>query len=233
VPPRDAASERGQLSRDLVLTGAIEVADAGGIESLTIRSLAGHLGVKPMTVYYYVANKDEILDGIVDAVFSEIELPTPGGDWRAQMRRRAISTRAALRRHRWAIGLLESRTSPGPATLRHHDAVIATLRAAGFSLELTAHAYALLDSYTYGFALQEAGLPFEGPETVSGVAEPIMERFSTGEYPNLVEMAAAYYFQPGYDFGDEFEFGLTVVLDGLSRPAAQGKPDVARDAAPG
>ena len=186
-----------------------------------------------MSVYYYVANKDEILDGIVDSVFSEIDLPMPGGDWKAQMRRRAISTRAVLRRHRWAIGLLESRTSPGPATLRHHDAVLGTLRAAGFSLELTAHAYALLDSYTYGFALQEAGLPFEGPETVAGVAEPIMERFSTGAYPNLVEMAAEYYFRPGYDFGDEFEYGLTLVLDGLSRPEAQGKPDVAGDATSG
>jgi AcrR family transcriptional regulator len=205
-----------------VLRGAVSVADAGGIAALTIRSLAVELGVKPMSVYHHVANKDEILDGIVDIVFSEMELPRVDGDWRAELRRRASSARKVLRAHPWAIGLLESRTSPGPATLRHHDAVLGTLRAAGFSRELTAHAYALLDSYTYGFALQEAGLPFEGPETVADVAAPMMERFATGEYPHLVEMATEYYLQPGYDFGDEFEFGLDLILDGLARSLHPG-----------
>ena len=157
-------AERVPLSRERVLRGAIAVADAAGVGALTIRSLAQHLGVKPMSVYYYVANKDEILDGIVDLVFSEIDLPSPGGDWRSEMRRRAISARRVLRRHPWAIGLLESRKTPGPATLRHHDAVIGTLREAGFSVEMTAHAYALLDSYVYGFALQEAALPFTAPK---------------------------------------------------------------------
>jgi AcrR family transcriptional regulator len=213
----DEAEERPRLSRDRVLESAMAVADAGGIDALTIRSLAQHLGVKPMSVYYYVANKDEILDGIVDLVFSEIELPASDGDWRAEMRRRADSARRALRAHPWAIGLMESRTSPGPATLRHHDAVIATLRGAGFSLALTAHAYALLDSYVYGFALQEAGLPFDGADTVADVAEPIMERFATGEYPHLVEMATGYYFKPGYDFGDEFTWGLELILDALAQ----------------
>jgi AcrR family transcriptional regulator len=200
-----------------VLCAAVAIADAGGIGSLTIRSLAHELGVKPMTVYYHVANKDEILDGIVDLVFSEIELPSAGGDWRSEMRRRAISARQVLRRHPWAIGLMESRTTPGPATLRHHDATIGTLRGAGFSVEMTAHAYALLDSYVYGFALQEAALPFKGPETVADVAEPIVQQFSTGAYPHLVEMATDYILQPGYDFGDEFEFGLRVILDALTR----------------
>jgi AcrR family transcriptional regulator len=218
--PDDSREERPRLSRARVMRGAVAVADAGGIDSLTIRSLAKSLGVKPMSVYYYVANKEEILDGIVDLVFSEIELPATGGDWRAELRRRADSARGALRAHPWAIGLMESRTSPGPATLRHHDAVIATLRAAGFSQALTAHAYALLDSYTYGFALQEVGLPFDGSDTVADVAEPIMERFSTGEYPHLVEMATDYYLEPGYDFGDEFEWGLNLILDALTRSAA-------------
>ncbi len=215
----EAAEGRPRLNRARVLQGAMAVADAGGLDALTIRSLAQHLGVKPMSVYYYVANKDEILDGIVDLVFSEIELPASGGDWRAEMRSRADSARQALRAHPWAIGLMESRTSPGPATLRHHDAVIATLRGAGFSLALTAHAYALLDSYVYGFALQEAGLPFEGADTVADVAEPIMERFTTGEYPHLVEMATGYYFQSGYDFGDEFTWGLELILDALAASA--------------
>ncbi|HEX6148188.1 TetR/AcrR family transcriptional regulator [Nocardioides sp.] len=208
---------RPRLSRERVLRGAMAIADEGGIDSLTIRSLAQGLGVKPMSVYYYVANKDEILDGIIDLVFSEIELPAAGGDWRVEMRRRADSTRTTLRSHPWAIGLMESRTSPGPATLRHHDAVIATLRGAGFSQELTAHAYALIDSYVYGFALQEIGLPFEGADTVADVAEPIMEQFATGEYPHMVEMATDYYLRPGYDFGDEFTWGLDLILDALVR----------------
>jgi len=215
--PADNREGRPRLSRERVLSGAMEVADAGGIDALTIRSLAQNLGVKPMSVYYYVANKDEILDGIIDLVFSEIELPAAGGDWRAEIARRAHSARQVLRAHPWAIGLMESRTSPGPATLRHHDAVIATLRGVGFSHELTAHAYALLDSYTYGFALQEVGLPFEGSGTVADVAGPIMEQFSTGEYPHLVEMTTDYYLQPGYDFGDEFTWGLDLILDALTR----------------
>ena len=118
--------------------------------------------------------------------------------------------------HPWAIGLLESRTSPGPATLHHHDSVLACLRHAGFSRGMTAHAYALIDSYVYGFALQEASLPFEGPDSVADVVAPIMELMASGAYPTMVEMAQTYYLQPGYDFGDEFEFGLDLILDGLA-----------------
>ncbi|MER5324936.1 TetR/AcrR family transcriptional regulator [Streptosporangium roseum] len=208
--------DRVPLSRERVLRAAVAVADAGGLGSLTIRSLAHELGVKPMSVYYHVSNKDEIFDGIVDLVFSEIELPSPDGDWRSEMRRRATSARRVLRRHPWAIGLLESRTTPGPATLRHHDATIGTLRRAGFSVEMTAHAYVLLDSYVYGFALQEAALPFHGPDTAAEVAEPTMQQFSPEEYPHLVELATEHILQPGYDFGNEFEFGLSVILDALA-----------------
>jgi AcrR family transcriptional regulator len=208
---------RPALSRERVLQGAVAVADARGIAALTIRSLAQHLGVKPMSLYYYVANKNEILDAIVDVVFSEIDLPTVDGDWRSEVHLRATSARHVLRRHSWAIGLLESRTSPGPATLRHHDAMIGTLRGAGFSIEMTAHAYALIDSYVYGFALQEAALPFEGSDDVATVVEPMIEQFSTSEYPHLVELATEHVLRPGYDFGDEFDFGLTLILDGLAR----------------
>jgi AcrR family transcriptional regulator len=195
----------------------VGVADAGGLAALTIRSLAQELGVKPMSLYHHVANKDEILDGVVDIVFGEIDLPRVEGDWRTEMRRRADSAREVLRRHRWAIGLLESRTSPGPATLRHHDAVLGTLRGAGFSREMTAHAYALIDSYVYGFALQEASLPFEGPESMGDVAEPIMELVAAGEYPHFLDMTTSYYVRPGYDFADEFAFGLDLILDALAR----------------
>ncbi|MGZ8725715.1 TetR/AcrR family transcriptional regulator [Aeromicrobium sp.] len=209
--------ERAPLSRERVLRGAVAVADAGGIGALTIRTLAKKLGVKPMSVYHHVANKGEILDGIVDIVFGEIELPSTDGDWRSEIHRRALSARSVLRRHPWGIGLLESRTTPGPATLRHHDANIGTLRGAGFSVEMTAHAYALLDSYVYGFALQEASLPFDGPETVADIAEPMMQEFPAGDYPHLVELATEYILKPGYDFGNEFEFGLGLILDGLTR----------------
>jgi AcrR family transcriptional regulator len=221
-PVVERPEERPPLSRERVLRGAVAVADAGGIGTLTMRSLARELGVKPMSLYYYVAGKDEILDGIVDLVFSEIDLPSPGSDWRSQMRRRAVSARRALRRHPWAIGLMESRANPGPATLRHHDATLATLRGAGFSVAMTAHAYALLDSYIYGFALQEAALPFN-PETVTEAAEAIMEQFA-GEYPHLAEMATEHILRPGYDYGDEFEIGLTVILDALTRSIPADAP---------
>jgi AcrR family transcriptional regulator len=216
MPARDIAT-RPRLSRERVLQGAVAVADRGGIASLTIRSLATELGVKPMSVYHHVANKGEILDGIVDIVFSEIESPTIGGDWHAEMRRRAASAREALRRHPWAIGLLESRTNPGPATLKHHDAVIGALRGAGFSVEMTAHAYALIDAYVYWFALSEVSLPINGPETVTEVAEQMMEQYTAEEYPHLVEFSIEHVMRPGYDYGEEFEFGLGVVLDGLAR----------------
>ena len=212
----DSPQQRAPLSRERVLRGAVAVADAGGVGSLTIRSLAQELGVKPMSVYHYVANKDEILDGIVDLVFREIELPSAGGDWRSEMRRSAISARRVLRRHPWAIALLQSRINPGPATLRHHNAIIGTLRGAGFSVEMTAHAYALLDSYVYGFALSEASLPINGPETVAEVAESMNKQVSADEYPHLVEFATEHILKPGYDFGNEFEFGLTVILDALT-----------------
>ena len=208
---------REPLSRDRVLAAALAVADEGGLPGLTIRSLAQRLGAKPMSVYHYVASKDEILDGLVDLVFAEIELPEPNGDWRGEMTRRARSAREVLRRHPWSIGLLESRTSPGPATLRHHDATIAALRSGGFSIGQTAHAYAVLDAFVYGFAVQESSLPFEGPDGAAEVAEPIMALMGTGEYPHLVEFAQEHALQPGYDFGDEFDFGLDLVLDGLAR----------------
>jgi len=212
-----AASQRLPLSRERVLECAVALADESGLSALTIRTLAQSMGTKPMSLYYYVANKDEILDGIVDMVFSEIEPPMPGRDWRGEMQQRSHGVRSALRRHPWAVGLLESRSAPGPATLRHHEATLATLREAGFSVQLTAHAYALLDSYIYGFALQEAALPFEGRDTAAEITNPIMERFATGEYPRMVEIAVEHVLKPGYDFGDEFEFGLNLILDGLNR----------------
>lgn len=216
-----SAEKRVPLSRERVLGGALAVADAEGADSLTMRLLAEHLGVKPMALYHHVANKSEIIDGIVDLVFSEIELPSVSGQWRPEMTRRACSARQVLRRHPWSIALLQSRTHPGPATLRHHNAVIGTLRAAGFSVVMTAHAYALLDSYIYGFALSEASLPINGPETVAEVAESMMLQYLAEDYPHLSEFSTEHILKPGYDFGQEFEFGLELVLDGLTRSLAQ------------
>jgi AcrR family transcriptional regulator len=215
----ESTAERAPLSRERVLDGAMAIADAGGIGSLTIRSLAPELGVKPMSVYHYVANKDEIIDGIVDRVYGEMELPSAEGDWRAEMHRRCTSAREVLGRHPWAIPLLQSRTAPGPATLHHHDAVIACLRGPGLSVEMTAHALALIDSYVFGFALSEAALPIHGPESVPEIAEAIMQRFATGAYPHLLEFSTEHVMKPGYDFGEEFEFGLGVVLDAFGERA--------------
>jgi AcrR family transcriptional regulator len=199
-----------------VLRGALAVADAGGLDSLTIRSLAHELGVKPMSVYHHVAGKSAILDGIVDIVFSEIELPPTDGDWRTGMRVRAHSARAVLRRHPWGIALLQSRTNPGPATLRHHDAVIGCLRSAGFPVPLTAHAFALIDSYVYGFALSETALPINGPETVTEIATSMMPADAADTYPHLTEFTTEHVLRPGYDFGAEFDYGLDLILDALA-----------------
>src|SRR5258708_2933273 len=171
-----------------------------------MRRLGEALGGEAMSLYNYVANKSELLDGMVDLVFSEMDLPSGAGGWKVAMRLRAISARRALSRHRWAIGLMESRSSPGPATLHHHDGVIASLREGGFSLEMAAHAFSVLDSYIYGFSLQEASLPFDTPEETADVAQMILRQTPPDEHPHLTELAGEHVLQPGYDYGKEFEF---------------------------
>ena len=212
---RDAA--RQPLSRERVVRAAMALADAGGIDALTMRRLGDELGVEAMSLYKHVANKDDLIDGMTDAVFAEIELPSGATDWRTAMRERAVSVRAALSRHPWATHLMQSRTSPGPATMRHHDTVIGALRSAGFSVALTAHAFSALDSYIYGFALQQWSLPFETGEQTAELAEAILAQFPAEAYPHLAELTVQHVLQPGYDYGDEFEFGLDLVLDGLER----------------
>ncbi|HET6745901.1 MAG TPA: TetR/AcrR family transcriptional regulator [Candidatus Limnocylindria bacterium] len=214
------AEPRSRLSRERVLDAAIANADAGGLEALSMRTLAEMLDVAPMALYRHVANKDDLIDAMVDVVFSEIGVPSGGGDWQTAMRQRAIAVRDALLRHRWAIGLLESRRSPGPANLRHHDAVIGRLRAAGFSVEMAAHAYSLLDAYIYGFALTKMSLPFDTGVEVAEVAQSMLEPFPVNEYPNLVEFITEHAMKPGYDYGDEFEYGLDIILEGLERKLA-------------
>jgi AcrR family transcriptional regulator len=211
------APPRQPLSRERVVRAAMALADAGGIDALTMRRLGDELGVEAMSLYRHVANKDDLIDGMTDAVFAEIELPSGATDWRTAMRERAVSVRAALSRHPWATPLMQSRTSPGPATMRHHDTVIGTLRTAGFSVALTAHAFSALDSYIYGFAQQQRSLPFETGEQTAELAEAILAQFPAEAYPHLAELTVQHVLQPGYDYGDEFEFGLDLVLDGLER----------------
>ena len=214
MPPRTP------LSRDRVVAAGIALADASGIESLTMRRLGEALGVEAMSLYKHVSNKSDLLDGMTDAVFGEIDLPEIGSEWRTAMRERAISARAALNRHPWAIALVSSRTAPGDATLRHHDTVIGTLRAAGFSIPLAAHAYSAIDSYVYGFALQEATLPFDTADEAAEVGKQMFDRMTAELYPHLTEFTVGHVLQPGYEYGAEFEYGLDLVLDGLERDLA-------------
>jgi AcrR family transcriptional regulator len=213
-----ATKARIPLSGERVLLAAVAFADEHGIASLSMRKLGEVLGVEAMSLYNHVANKDQLLDGMVDLVFSEIDLPAGGADWQTAMRERAQSARQALGRHPWAIGLMSARTSPGPATLRHHDAIIGSLRMAGFSIAMAAHAFSAIDSYVYGFALQEATLPFgDTEEETVEVARTMMAQFPADAFPHLTEFSVEHVLQPGYDYGIEFDFGLDLILDGLER----------------
>ncbi len=218
-PPPPQISTRTPLTKDRVLTGAMELADQIGIESFTIRKLAAALDVKPMTIYHHVSGKEAILDGMVGIVFAEIDPPPTDADWKTAMRQRCMSARTVLARHPWAAPLMESRTSPDPEILQHHDAVVGCLRRGGFSVAMTAHAYALIDSYIYGFALQEANLPFDSEAEIGDASEAIIDTFSMEAYPYLTELTAEHILQPGYRFGDEFAFGLDLILDGLESVA--------------
>jgi AcrR family transcriptional regulator len=212
---RRGAAARTPLSRELVIRTAVAVADAKGPAALTMRAIAEPLGVETMSLYHHVAGREEILDGMVDAVFGEIELPPRDTHWRRAMRHRADSARAVLRRHPWAVALLDSRTRPGPATLRHHDAVLGALRAGGFSVPMAAHAVSLIDSYLYGFVLQEVSLPFTGAAQEKEVADGILRELPADACPHLAELIAEHALGPGYDYAEEFTFGLALILDAL------------------
>lgn len=208
--------KRQPLSRDRVLKAAIRVADRGGADAISMRRVAKELGVEAMSLYHHVPNKEAILDGVVDAVFASIELPPADhDDWRDAIRARACSARAVLSQHRWALGLVDSRRNPGPATLRHHDAVLGVLSKAGFTLSMAAHAVSIIDSYIGGFVLQEANLPVKSPEDLQDVAGGILEHLPADELPYLAELIAEHALQPGYDYNSEFSYGLNLILDAL------------------
>lgn len=213
-----AAAAREPVTRERAVRLAVELADSGGIESVSMRKLATELGITPMSLYYHVKSKDDILDGMLDAVYAEMHMPGVEVAWRTAMLERARSTREVLARHPWAISL-DARTSPGPATLGHLDATIGVLRAAGFSMPLVGHAMSLLDSYAQGFAMQEATLPLDASGDIGAVTEDILaqQEMMSNAFPNLAEMAATLILQTGYAYGNEFEFGLEVILDGIER----------------
>jgi AcrR family transcriptional regulator len=210
---------RAPLSEERVLRTAVALADRHGLDWLSMRKLADELDVAAMTLYYYVPNKERLIDGMVDIVFSEIEPPSLELDWKTAMRRRAVSTRDALNRHRWAVGHMEGRTNHGPANLRLHDAVLGCLRAAGFSIEATVHAYSVQDAYIYGFALQETDMSSETPDDFAAEAQRQMREYEAvlAEYPHLVEVVGGYVAKSGYDYAKEFLFGLDLILDSLDK----------------
>jgi AcrR family transcriptional regulator len=211
-PPK----RRQPLSKDRVLRAAIRVADRGGVGAITMRQVSRELGVEAMSLYHHVPNKEAILDGVVDMVFAAIELPpVEHDDWRDAIRTRACSARRVLSQHRWALGLMDSRRNPGPATLRHHDAVLGVLRTAGFALPMAAHAVSIIDSYIGGFVLQEANLPIKTPDELHDVASGILERLPAEELPYLTEMIVDHALQPDYDYSGEFNYGLDLILDAL------------------
>jgi AcrR family transcriptional regulator len=207
---------REPVTRERAIRVAVALADEGGIDSLSMRKLAGELGIEAMSLYYHVTSKDDILDGMLDVVYGEFATPRAGDEWRAAMRERAESTRAVLARHPWAISI-KARTSPGPATLGHLDSVIGCLLSAGFSMPTVGHAMSLLDSYVQGFAMQEATLPLDAAGDIGAATEDIMaqQEQMAQAFPNLAEMAVTLILQPGYAYGNEFEFGLELILDGI------------------
>lgn len=211
---RQVASDAG-LSKQRVVVEAVRLADRDGVDGLSMRRLAGELDAGAMTLYRYVASKDELLDAMIDIVFDEIELPPEDTDWQSAMRREALSAQQALGRHPWAISLMESRTSPGPANLRHREAVTACLRRAGFSVLMATHANWLLNSYVYGHALQAASLPFDTADELANMTEDVyLPLLPPDEFPYLNESAAGLV-AAGYDPGEEFMFGLNLILAAL------------------
>ena len=210
------SNPRTPLSRERVLRAAVDLADEGGLERLSMRELGRRLGVEAMSLYNHVANKDDVLDGMVDLVVGEIDLPAPETDWRQSMRLRAASALKAFTRHPWATVLIDSRVHGGLGRLRYFEAVIGALRRAGFPIELSARAFSLIDSYVYGFCRQSLNLA-SADAGGGDAAEAFLQALPEKEYPYLAEMAAMQAATPGYDEASDFEFGLNLILDGLQR----------------
>jgi AcrR family transcriptional regulator len=209
-------ANKAPLNLNRTLQVALVIADDDGLEAVTMRRLARELGVEAASLYHHVNGKSQILDGLVDLVAAEIEHPVPSTDWRAAISERAYNTRAVLRRHPWAVSLMASRTSPGPATLALLETGIRCFREGGFSVLEAAHAISVVDSYVHGFVLQEVNLPFRDESELAALTAAIMETVPASECPYLFEMTVEHVLKPGFDYGNEFDSGLKVLLDGAA-----------------
>jgi AcrR family transcriptional regulator len=204
------------LSSERILTAALDLADEGGIEALSMRKIGQRLGVEAMSLYNHVANKDEILNGLVEMILGQIEIPSPEGDWKEGMRRRASSAREVFRRHPWAMGLVESYSrNSGPQRLQYHDAVLGSLHKAGFDDRLAMRTFSILDAYIFGFILQELSMDFEDQESLEEIGADLLRQMAAS-YPNLTRVTATA-MSEGYDHAGEFRFGLDLILDALER----------------
>lgn len=210
-----AKKARAPLTRERILAAGLRMADRGGLEALSMRNLAQALKVEAMSLYNHVASKEDLLDGLVDLVAGEIELPAPGGDWRATMRRRAVSAHAVLMRHPWATMLFVSRMNVGPNMLRYVDATIGCLRAAGFSYPMADHAWNTLDAFVYGFTLQRLNFPLE-PAEYASAAEGFLPMIPPEKYPHLRGLSEEI-IAGRHDGIQQLELGLDLLLDGLNR----------------
>ncbi|GAB3598931.1 TetR/AcrR family transcriptional regulator C-terminal domain-containing protein [Microbacterium tumbae] len=211
-------NDRLPLSTARIVEAAAVVADRGGVAAVTMRSVGRELGVEAMSLYHHVAGKEALLDALTDWVFAQIALPDVGPSWREAVGRHAESVRSILTAHPWSLTLVETRSAPGPAVLRRHDALIGCLRRGGFSVALASHATSVIDAYVYGFALTERNLPF-GPATgASGFAAEV--DVSWGEYPYLAELVGELTEDADYSFSAEFQVGLDIILDELARRLA-------------
>lgn len=207
--------QRPPLSHDRVIAAAARVADGGGLAQVSMRNVGKELGVEAMSLYHHVAGKDALLDGLADWVFALIELPAPDAPWRPAMVARAGAARVALAAHPWALGLIESRRTPGPNLLRHHDAVLGCLRRNGFPLALASHAFSAIDAYVYGFVVTELNLPFDAADSVDDYVDELGEQFPADRYPHLAELITEHAARPGYTYADEFPYGLDLIMDSL------------------
>jgi len=218
-------ARRPALNQDRIIGAAVRVADRGGVGHVSMRNVGKELGVEAMSLYHHLAGKDALLDGLAGWIFTQIELPDPHDPWRRAMVDRAASARRALSQHPWALGLIESRRSPGVGLLRHHESVLACLRHNGFSVVLASHAFSAFDAYVFGFVLTELNLPMGADESVEDFVEEIRSMLPADEYPHLVEMITDQVVGQDYAYADEFEFGLDLIIDSLERHLSTS-PDI-------
>jgi AcrR family transcriptional regulator len=213
---RAVGKKRPPLDRERVLRAAIELADDGGIEALSMRRLGQRLGVEAMSLYNHVSNKEDVLAGIVDIIIGDIDVTQTAVSWTEAMRRRAVSMRRVFVKHPWAVGLLESRRSLGAAALRYCESVLDVLRRAGFSPLTAIRAFSVLDSYAYGYSIQEKSLPSGSAAETSQATELFVRQLPRSEYPRLAEVAVSM-MRSGMDYAREFELGLDLLLEALER----------------